>query len=446
LTVDLFGPDTDPDPDADKAGMVLFTVPSNFEIFLFFKLHPGTCGAVLIESNETGNVSFVLVEDDVGLSSLTGNLARQRCVGVDMEADSMYHYEERVCLLQMSTVTDNFIVDPLKISDLTPLETVFRDPGVKKIFHGADFDIRSLRRDFSFQVEGLFDTQIAAKFLGKGDVGLARLVKEYFGVDLEKKYRKRDWSARPLPREMLVYGVLDSLYLPELARILEQELKERERLTWVMEECEILSRVLPADNDGTPFFMRFKGAGRLNSRSLAVLEFLLRFRDMVAARRNVPHFKVMGNETIKSLIQAKPTTFEDLKATGILSPKQLHGLGEGLVREISSALAIPDADLPVYPSRSKPEHLPGSSGRYVKLKKWRDRRAAEMKLDPPVVLPNSVLKAIADHPPAGLKDLESIPGIRRWQVQLLGEEVCGMIRVGQASSRIFRRGKRGRGR
>lgn len=400
---------------------------------------------MLIEANETGNVSFSLVEDEDGLSSLAGHLAGQRCVGVDVEADSMYHYKEKVCLIQMSTVTDNFVIDPLKISDLTPLEKVFNDPRIEKIFHGADFDIRSLGRDFSFQIQGLFDTQIAARFLGKGDLSLARLVKDYFGVELEKKYRKRDWSARPLPVKMLVYGVFDSLYLPELGRILKRELKDKGRLEWALEECEILSRVAPSDNGGGPFYMRFKGAGRLSPRSLAVLEYVLRFRDTMAARRDVPHFKVIGNETVKSLVEAQPVTIEDLKATGILSSKQVHGLGEGLVREISCALALRDNDLPVYPSRLKPEHAPGSSGRYLKLKRWRDRRAAEMELDPPVIFPNAVLKAIADRPPVGPKDLESIPGMRRWQMQVFGKEICNVIRVRQGSSRILRGGKRGRG-
>ncbi len=390
-------------------------------------------------------MSFSLVEDEEGLSSLTDHLAGQRCVGVDVEADSMYHYEEKVCLIQMSTVTDNFIIDPLKISDLSPLEKVFNDPRIEKIFHGADFDVRSLRRDFSFQIQGLFDTQIAARFSGKGDLSLARLVKDYFGVELEKKYRKRDWTVRPLPVEMLVYGVFDSLYLPELSRILRRELKDKGRLDWVLEECEILSRVEAAGNGGRPFYMRFKGAGRLSPRSLAILESVLRFRDTVAARRDVPHFKVIGNETVKSLVEAKPVTIEDLKAAGILSPKQVHGLGEGLVREISSALALSDTDLPVYPSRSKHGHAPGSSGRYLKLKRWRDRRAADMELDPPVIFPNNVLKAIADSPPVGPKDLESIPGIRQWQVRLFGKDICDVIRVRQASSRVFRKGKRVRG-
>jgi len=396
---------------------------------------------VLIEANEPGNISFVLVENEEGLASLAERLAGQQCVGVDVEADSMYHYDEKVCLLQMSTRTDNFIVDPLKIPDLSPLEKIFSDPEVEKIFHGADFDIRSLRRDFSFQIDGLFDTQIAAKFLGKGDLSLARLVKDYFGVDLEKKYRKRDWSARPLPAEMLIYGVLDSFYLPELARILRNELKKKGRLTWVLEECEILSKVAAVNNGGLPLFMKFKGAGRLSRRSLAVLESILQFRDSVAARRDVPHFKVIGNEAVKSLVQAKPLSIEDLKASGILSPKQVHGLGNGLVREISSALSLPDSEMPVYPSRSKPDYQQGTTGRYLKLKKWRDRRAADMELDPAVVCPNNVLKAVAGRPPAGPEALESISGLRRWQVRLFGEEICDLIRVRPASSRVFRRKK-----
>ncbi len=395
-----------------------------------------------MEANETGEVPFVLVQDETGLASLAERLAGQGCIGVDVEADSMYHYDEKVCLLQISTAAHNFIVDPLKISDLTALEKVFKDPGIEKIFHGADFDVRSLRRDFSFRIQRLFDTQIAGKFLGRGDLSLARLVKDYFGVELEKKYRKRDWSARPLPAEMLVYGVHDSLYLPELGRILKKELEDKGRLAWVFEECEILSRVAPADNSGWPFYMKFKGAGQLEPRGLAVLEAVLRFRDMVAARRDVPHFKVMGNEVVKNLVRLKPETMENLKASGILSQKQFFALGEGLVREISSALALAESDLPVYPSRPKSQHPPGSSGRYLKLKRWRDRRASDMGLDPAVVCPNAVLKAIAWQQPSGPETLQSIPGLRQWQVQVFGEEICDVIRAGQAPPRSHRRRKR----
>jgi ribonuclease D len=404
-------------------------------------------GAVLTGPNETGDVPFVLVEDEASLDSLADRLAGERGIGVDVEADSMFHYDEKVCLLQLSTAEGNFIVDPLRIPELTSLEKVFHDPGVEKVFHGADFDVRSLRRDFSFQIQGLFDTQIAARFLGKGDLGLASLVKDYFGVNLEKKYRKRDWSARPLPMEMLLYGVLDSFYLLELSEALKRELKEKERLDWVLEECEILSRVASSDNPGGPLFIRFKGAGRLDPRSLAVLEAILRFRDKMAARRDVPHFKVIGNEAVRELVLARPTCIEDLKGAGILSPKQVQGLGGAVVKEISIALALSDKDLPSYPARHRAGRAPRSTERYNALKNWRDRRAIDLGLDSSVLCPNTVLKTVAGSPPDGPEALEGISGIRRWQVRLFGEEMCDVIRrCCTKSVRPARRTRRGAGR
>ena len=396
----------------------------------------------MIGSNEAVDVPFTLVEDQGALVALAARLAGETRIGVDVEADSMFHYDEKVCLVQLSTAADNFIVDPLKIADLSPLGKVFSDPGAEKVFHGADFDVRSLRRDFSFQIRGLFDTQIAARFLGKGDVGLAQLVKEYFGVDLEKKYRKRDWSARPLPMEMLLYGMLDSFYLLDLAGVLKRELEARGRLAWVLEECDALSLVNSTANGRGPLFTRFKGAGRLDARSLAVLEAVLRFRDVVAARRDVPHFKVIGNEAVAELVRVRPASVEDLKASRILSPKQLHNLGAPLIHEISRALALPDAELPVYPPRPKAGRAPGAAGRYAALKSWRDRRALEMDLDSSVVCSNTVLKAVAGEPPAGPRALEAVPGLRRWQVRLFGEEICGVLRGCPVSVKPVRRRKR----
>ena len=378
-------------------------------------------------SSEAVDVPFVLVEDGKSLADVAARLAGESRIGVDVEADSMFHYDEKVCLIQLSTREDNFIVDPLKLPDLSPLDGVFSDPDIEKVFHGADFDVRSLRRDFSFRIQGLFDTQVAAKFLGKGDLGLAQLVRDHFGVDLEKKYRKRNWSARPLPVEMLRYGILDSFYLLDLAASLRLELEARGRLGWVLEECEILSRVESSVNGNGPLFERFKGAGRLDGRSLAVLEAVLRFRDSVAARRDAPHFKVMGNESVMDLVRARPVSIEDLKTSKILSPKQINSLGGGLIRGIAEALALPESDLPVYPLQPRAKRASGSTSRYNQLKAWRDRRAEDMDIDPSVVCSNTLLKAIAGNPPEEPETLKSIPGIRGWQVRLFGKEICEAV-------------------
>jgi len=186
-------------------------------------------------------------------------------IGVDLEGDSMFHYQEKVCLFQIATSSLNFVVDPLAVKDLSSLAPVFADDRVRKIFHGADYDIRSLYRDFAIEVRSLFDTQIAARFLGMKETGLASLLQDKFGVESDKRYQKKDWSRRPLPDPMLEYAVQDICYLLPLARTLRDELAEKDLLFCVEEECGLLAEVRPQPNKTKPFFLHFKGASRFRS-------------------------------------------------------------------------------------------------------------------------------------------------------------------------------------
>lgn len=197
---------------------------------------------------------YILVKGEEHLNSIAAGLKRERSIGVDIEADSMFHYLEKVCLIQISTRLQNIIVDPLSLDDLSPLAPVFSDPNIRKVFHGADYDMRSLYRDFGIEVNALFDTHIAAKFLGAPETGLAPLLKNRLGVAVDKKYQKKDWSLRPLPPAMLAYAAHDTCYLLPLSRILERELRDKDRLLWVEEECEFLCKVRPVPPNGDPLF------------------------------------------------------------------------------------------------------------------------------------------------------------------------------------------------
>ena len=165
--------------------------------------------------------TYFVVKERSDLKRIAAGLERETMIGVDIEADSMFHYQEKVCLIQISTTSCNILLDPLSLVDLSHLSSIFTDPNIRKVFHGADYDIRSLYRDFGIEVNALFDTQIAARFLGIKETSLAYLLKERFGVTVEKKYQKRDWSKRPLPAAMLAYAVQDTCHLLPLSRILE---------------------------------------------------------------------------------------------------------------------------------------------------------------------------------------------------------------------------------
>ena len=120
---------------------------------------------------------YDIITTGTKLEYLITTLQDQCFIGVDMEADSMYHFKEKVCLIQMAAENLNVIIDPLQILDLSALRPLFNDCKIQKVFHGADYDIRSLYRDFKIEVNGLFDTQLACRFLGLAETSLEAVLK-----------------------------------------------------------------------------------------------------------------------------------------------------------------------------------------------------------------------------------------------------------------------------
>lgn len=372
--------------------------------------------------------SYIWVNEWSKLCEVVEDLERETAIGVDLEADSLFHYHEKVCLLQISSSSQNFLIDPLSVGDVSPLKDLFADKSIRKIFHGADYDIRSLYRDFEIEVNSLFDTQIAATFLGIRETGLANLLNDRFNIIIEKKYQKSDWSKRPLPKQMLDYAAQDSFYLMPLAHMLEDELRKEGRMNYVEEECERLSKVRAVQNDHSPFFLKFKGAGKLDPRSLTVLEAILKFRDEMARNLDRPHFKVLGNSQIKKIIWVRPKNLKNLNDNNCLSPKQISGFGRPLLNIIKEALSLSEDKLLVYPKK-KGQRIGGNVAKRMKiLKKWREMRASQLGLDPSLVSPNSQIQALAIKNPQTREDLDEISEMKNWQRRVFGDEICSCLK------------------
>ena len=374
-------------------------------------------------------LNFQFIHTPGQLAAVRDILENQMVVAVDLEADSMFHFHERICLLQVSANGFNGVIDPLEIGDMTPLEPLFADPGIKKIFHGGDYDIRSLYRDFGIRVNNLFDTELACRFLGMAATGLDAVLQKQFDVRLDKKYQKKDWSRRPLPPEMIEYAARDAAHLIELAAILEAELECKRRLSWVREECELLSRVRPAPMTNTPLFLRFKGAGKLDRRSLAVLEALLQVRREIAAKLDRPPFKVFGSNTLMALVRQKPDTLAHLSAIKVLSTKQMRMGGHAVIAAISGALGLPPNKLPVYPRQPRTALAPEIPDRIKVLKAWRQNQALILDLDPGLLCNKSLLAAIAARNPRRPEDLVEIQGLRDWQRREFGRGIVAALRT-----------------
>jgi len=363
------------------------------------------------------------------LTKFAERLAGQSVIAVDLEADSMHSYREKVCLLQFTTEAETMLVDPLALNTLEPLRPVLANPGIRKIFHAADYDIRCLYRDFSLEVDGLFDTMVASQFLGEEKIGLADVLVKYFGVELDKQYQRADWSQRPLSREMIRYAAEDTNHLHRLAELLEKRLEEKGRLSWVQEEFSLLEKVRHAEPGGA-LFLRFKGAGALSRRQLAILESLLQWRDGEAQRRDCPHFKVLGNKSLLQMAKATPKSLQGLVAIEGISPRIVDRYGKAMLAAIDTAKGLSEQDLPVFPRSERRVRDEEVDKRVAGLKEWRTREAERLEIDPGVLINNAVLEEIARRNPKTEGALSQVPGLKNWQREVLGD---GLLRTCKAA-------------
>ena len=286
-------------------------------------------------------MNYQYIDSAAKLNKITKALVQRKTVAVDLEADSMHHYKEKICLIQIATRKTCIVIDPLQIRDLSPLNVLFESPDIQKVFHGADYDVRSLYRDYDIQIQNLFDTELACRFLGVPETGLDAVLYNRFNVQLNKRFQKKDWSKRPLPKEMMDYAASDVIYLIALAAELRKELIAKGRLSWAQEEWDLLSHVRPSTKDEEPLFLRFKGAGRLSPRSLTILESLLQMRDEFALRKDKPWFKILRNQTLLNIAVTQSANLKYLLNNRLLAAKEISMYGSAISRAIDKALAIP---------------------------------------------------------------------------------------------------------
>jgi ribonuclease D len=360
------------------------------------------------------------------LSEVADILRQQTEIAVDLEMDSLHHYRDKVCLIQVSTRQQSWLIDPLALKSLSPLAVPFASPGTVVVMHGSDYDIRSMHRDFGIEVSNLFDTMIAARFLGIADFGLAALLKARFGIELDKKYQKADWSKRPLSREMCAYATADTSDLLPLYDQFREELVLKERLTWAEEEGRLLCQARVSEKEG-PLFLYCKGASKLRGHTLAILDELLQMRDQQSELLDRPPFKVLSADTLIEIAESRPESIYDLSLVKGMTSGQLQRHGAGILNAIERGLATPEDRLPCFPRNGKKEVQERVKERLKNLKSWRERYCLKVGIDPGVLAPNWLLEAVADTESGSAEELNAISGMREWQKQLFGAEMACIL-------------------
>jgi len=301
------------------------------------------------------------------------------------------------------------------------------DPKVEKVLHGADNDIMLLKRDFKFEFASVFDTQVAARFAGRLELGLQAVLETEFGVKLSKSLQRCDWSRRPLSPAQERYAAEDVAHLAALRDRLLPELRARGRETWAREENEALARLSPAPVREPSDFLRAKGAWDLDGRALAVLRELFALRDEWARKADLPLFKIVGDEPLVSIAIHKPKDARHLAQTRGLSGALKGRYAADLLAAIRKGEAVPDDKLPVRTWNHRPKPVPGYSKRVDRIKAWRVDAAKRAGLEPGVLLPQRLIERISIDHPLDLAALAAIPDIRRWRAENFGQEILRAV-------------------
>jgi ribonuclease D len=355
-------------------------------------------------------------------------IAQATLLAVDTEAASFHRYRDRVYLLQLSTREATVIVDPLAVEDLGDFGAMLADRGVEVVFHDADYDLRLLGREFGFVATNLFDTRIAAQLLNEPGIGLAALLEKYVGVKLDKRFQRADWSGRPLSAGMLEYAASDTHYLPTLRDLLESRLAAMGRLEWAREEFALLEQTAWAgEPPDEPGWLRMKGAKALRPRQLAILRELYEWRDALAQRLDRAAFRIMNNDPIFTMARTPPENLEALTKVPGIGREIVARRGEEILAAIERGKAVPEHQLPRVDRPARRASDPELDARVERLKAARNAAATRADLPPGVVCPNGTLEAIARAAPRSLDELGAIPGVRRWQVALLGNDLVAAV-------------------
>ncbi|MFQ3566844.1 MAG: HRDC domain-containing protein [Aggregatilineales bacterium] len=368
------------------------------------------------------------IQTDDELAAAVAMLRHEPLLAVDTESNSMHAYRERVCLIQISTRSADYIIDPLCAINLAPIGDLLADPAIEKVFHAAEYDLMCLKRDYNFSVNNLFDTMIAARICGYKNVGLGTLLSEFIGVKLDKSHQRDDWGKRPLPASSLHYAQMDTHYLPDLREHFADRLAQ---LGLWQEARETFAELNPApapnhqfDPDG---YWRIALPNQLTPRQTAVLRELYLLRERVAQERDVPPFKVFSDRTLAQLARAQPKTAAELSGIEGMSNGQVRRYGSQILKAIAQGMG---AALPQQPP-PRPPADPVVVERYSKLRDWRRQRALARGVESDVIISREALWALAEQAPTTLEALRGIHGLGPWRIEQYGEELLRVLRNGR---------------
>ena len=366
---------------------------------------------------------YQLIDNETDYRRAISVISRERSIGIDLESNGFFRYPECVCLLQISTPNEIFIVDPLALDDLSALGDALSNSGVHTILHSGSHDVISLDRDWGFRINAMFDTSIAAAFLGLDRLGLAAVLESVLDITIpkEKSLQRSDWTMRPLSRKALAYAANDVRHLLELRDVMERRLRKLGRASWVAEESERLSRIRREPHDPELAVFNVKGSRKLDARGLAILKALVDYREDQAVIMGKPHFRVIPDMALVALATEPDVGLHKVRGLGRFAR---GGTAKGIRNAIAEGRDANPLRRPIQPQppRLARGERAAANKRLSRLKAWRIAQGTLLSLAPSLLWPMKSLQRIAREPDSLESELKC-PEVRTWQREQFQESL-----------------------
>jgi ribonuclease D len=349
-------------------------------------------------------MSFIYVDNLDILKKAAEEWNHSDSLGLDIECENnLHHYGTYVSIFQISTKTKNWVIDAIRLPNVTDFLEVLQNEKIQKVLHDTSFDLRIINYQYKCRLKNIFDTQAAAELLGIKDIGLGSLLHHYFNIEKREKFQMADWTKRPISNELLTYAINDSAYLIPLRDIFKRQLSDMGRLLWAEEEFET---ALKADLEYREnYFWDIKGLKNLDERQRAILYQLFLVRDRLARRVNRPVHFIINTKKMIALAINPPRDirqWHELKGVHPIVKSSARLFFDSVQKGRIKSLSMPAKRLKRYTQEQK-EY-------YNQLMELSDKIAHDLKIERHLVLSKDQISDIVTG---------KINNLRKWQRQLL---------------------------
>lgn len=354
------------------------------------------------------STDYYYIKDKRELLGLCKKLSFEKQIGVDIECEnSFHHYGTYISIIQISTEKENFIIDVIALRDIEPLVQIFKNPNIVKIFHNIDFDFRILNYQFNCIPKNIFDTQIAASFLNKTNLGLGNLLEEYFHVQKKCKFQKADWTKRPIKKELLKYAVIDSLYLIKLKHLLTKELEKEHKLKFILEEFKKLENTKRTYSE--PIYSDIKGYRSITPIQRSVLKQIFILRNSLAKETDKPVHFIISNKLllyISKEYRKDEGFWRNLTHVHPIVKKKYLVFMNAVKKGETSSIIVPRKKILRFSEKQK--------NQMNQLLEVRDKIATEMNVEPHLILNKEMLKKVVVE--------QKFNSLSKWQKEIISKK------------------------